>query len=70
MLHLKTSFEDESGLLSRLREAVELGPDPDLLSLDKCTGCKRCGIHHGGGCEQNSVASTRPQYTRLENQNP
>ena len=35
--------QDDSHILELLAAALKAGPDPHLLSLDHCTGCKQCG---------------------------
>lgn len=35
--------QDDAGIQAALLAALRQGPDPHLLSLDKCTGCKACG---------------------------
>lgn len=35
--------QDDDHVMAALFDALRAGPDPHLLSLDKCTGCKSCG---------------------------
>ncbi|KAF5830354.1 hypothetical protein DUNSADRAFT_14694 [Dunaliella salina] len=44
---LLADAQDDSGVISQLKKAVEDGPDPKLLAMTKCTGCNCCGHDSG-----------------------
>ncbi|GAX82977.1 hypothetical protein CEUSTIGMA_g10404.t1 [Chlamydomonas eustigma] len=55
---LLAGSKDDSNILQVLAAALERGPDPRLMAMTACTGCKNCGHESAGRgkCKQHSRA--------------